>query len=74
MYPLYGYFFAANQGLSLDADGVAESQSGAAPTAEGKINVSHFVFDWLYRLYVESHTCNSYKAHLKNLSSIVMTL
>ncbi|XP_037340671.1 tyrosine-protein kinase transmembrane receptor ROR2 [Pungitius pungitius] len=39
-----------NQGLSVDADGVAESQSGAAPTAEGYFlefqgpvnNITHF--------------------------------
>lgn len=29
---------AADPGLLVDADGLAEAQSGAAPTAEGKTN------------------------------------
>lgn len=34
---------AGDPGVSADADGVAEAQSGAAPTAEGKSNTSSFL-------------------------------
>ncbi len=35
---------AADPGLSVDTDGLAEAQSGAAPTAEGNVNNSRPVF------------------------------
>ena len=35
---------SADPGPSADTDGLAEAQSGAAPTAEGKIETPLFVF------------------------------